>query len=205
MKKITLLLLLSGFNFAVLAAPLSFDFKDPKGVNNVVFKTDAPLESINGTATGISGMVTFDPADPGSLKGKIVVDAASLHVPNPTMQGHLQSDAWLNTKKFPDITFEVISVSNVKPADNTDNKISADVTGTMTIHGVSNKITVPVKLTYLKDKLKDRFPTLQGDLLVIRATFIVKRGDYGINKGTFEDKVSDDIELTLSLAGQSPR
>ena len=33
---------------AAYAAPLSFDFKDPKGVNNVVFKLDAPLESING-------------------------------------------------------------------------------------------------------------------------------------------------------------
>src|SRR5208282_3966788 len=99
-------------------------------------------------------------------------------------------------------SFEVISVDNVKT---TDNKTTADVTGTMTIHGVSNKITVPVKLTYLKDKLKDRFPKLEGDLLVVRATFIVKRSDYAINKDKFEDKVSNDIELTLSLAGQSPR
>ena len=49
------------------AAPLEFDFKDPKGVNNVIFKTDAPLESINGTATGISGKVTFDPDNPGAF------------------------------------------------------------------------------------------------------------------------------------------
>jgi len=202
MKKLTWLLVLSSLSLTVLAAPLTFDFKDPKTVNNVVFKTDAPLESINGTATGISGAVTFDPADPASMKGKIVVDATSLHVPNPTMQKHLQSDKWLDTTQFPDITFEVASVDNVKT---TDNKTTADITGTMTIHGVSNKITVPVKLTYLKDKLKDRLPNLQGDLLVVRATFIVKRGDYGINKGTFEDKVSDEIELTLSLAGQSPR
>jgi hypothetical protein len=39
----------------------------------------------------------------------------------------------------------------------------------------------------------------------LRATFTVKRSDFGINKGMLEDKVSDDIELTLSLAGQSPR
>ena len=66
MKKIALLLVLSSLNLAVLAAPLTFDFKDPKSVNNVVFKTDAPLESINGTATGVSGTVTFDPADPAA-------------------------------------------------------------------------------------------------------------------------------------------
>ena len=52
-------------NGIALAVPHTFDFKDPKGVNNVVFKTDAPLESINGTATGISGSVTFDPDNPG--------------------------------------------------------------------------------------------------------------------------------------------
>ena len=32
---------------SVFAAPQTFDFKDAKGVNNVIFKTDAPLESIN--------------------------------------------------------------------------------------------------------------------------------------------------------------
>ena len=200
MKTITLLLAAVSLNLAAQATPETFDFKDPKGVNNVVFKTDAPLESINGTATGVSGSVVFDPADPSGIKGKIVVQTASLRVPNSMMEGHLQSDKWLDSTKYPQISFEVISVDNVKTSDN---KTTADVTGTMTLHGVSNKITVPVKLTYLKDKLKDRFPALQGDLLVVRANFTIKRGDYGINKGAFEDKVSDEIELTLSLAGQS--
>jgi polyisoprenoid-binding protein YceI len=74
------------------AAPLEFNFKDPKGVNNIVFKTDAPLESINGTASGISGTVTFDPENPSATKGKIIVAANSLHVGNPMMKEHLQSD-----------------------------------------------------------------------------------------------------------------
>ncbi len=201
MKKLPILLALASLNLAALAAPLTFDFKDPKGVNNVVFKTDAPLESINGTATGVSGTVTFDPADPASLKGKIVVEAKSLRVPNSMMQGHLQSDKWLDVAKYPDITFDVISLDNVKT---TDNKTTANVTGTFTLHGVAKKITVPVKITYLKDRLKDRWPQLNGDLLVLRATFTINRGDYGINKATFEDKVSEEVELTLSLAGQSP-
>jgi polyisoprenoid-binding protein YceI len=201
MKNLWLLAWLS-LGGVALAAPQTFDFKDPKGVNNVVFKTDAPLESINGTATGVSGTVTFDPASPGAIKGKIVVEAKSLHVPNSTMQGHLQSDMWLDVAKYPAITFEVISADNVKTVENVT---TADITGTMSIKGVANKITVPVKLTYLKDKLKDRFPMLQGDLLVLRAKFIVKRSDYGINKGNFENKVSDEIELNVSVAGQCPK
>ena len=142
MKKIALLLGLIGTGFAALAAPQTFDFKDPKGVNNVVFRTDAPLESINGTATGVSGTVMFDPADPGTVKGKIVVAAASLRVPNPMMQTHLQSDKWLDATKYPDITFEVVSAQNVKTAGNVT---TADITGTMTLHGVSQQITVPVE------------------------------------------------------------
>jgi polyisoprenoid-binding protein YceI len=201
MKTLSLILTLTSLHFAALADPESFDFKDPKGVNNIIFKTDAPLESINGTATGVSGSVMFDPANPGALKGKIVVEASSLHVPNPMMQGHLQSAMWLEVAKYPQITFETSSVENVKTEGT---KTTADVTGTITIKGVPKKITVPVSMTYLKDKLQDRFPQLKGDLLVIRGNFKVKRSDFGINKGQGEDKVSDEIELELRIAGQSP-
>ena len=47
----------AGLALGALAAPLTFDFKDPKGVNNAVFKLDAPLEAINGSANGILGKV----------------------------------------------------------------------------------------------------------------------------------------------------
>jgi polyisoprenoid-binding protein YceI len=118
------------------------------------------------------------------------------------MLGHLQSDKWLDVAKYPQIIFETTSVDKVKTEDN---KTTAEVTGKMTIHGITKKITVPVKITYLKDKLHERFPQLNGDLLVLRAKFVVKRSDYEINKGVMEDKVSDEIELTLALAGQSPK
>jgi hypothetical protein len=46
---------------------------------------------------------------------------------------------------------------------------------------------------------------MQGDLLVIRANFTIKRSDFGIHPKAPEDKVADTIELTLSIAGASPR
>ena len=187
---------------AASAAPQTFDFKDPKGVNNAVFKLDAPLEAINGSASGISGTVTFDPANPAATTGRIVIAAASLHVPNPTMKEHLHGDQWLDVTKNAEITFDAKSLGNVKTTgDNT----TADVTGTLTIRGVAKPVTVPVKFTYLKDKLGLRVPNQKGDLLVIRASFAIKRSDFGINPKAPEDKVSDTIDLTLSIAGASPR
>jgi polyisoprenoid-binding protein YceI len=202
MKMLCLLLTCTSCVFASVAAPLSFDFKDPKHVNNVRFTTDALLESISGTGTGISGKVDFDPENPASLNGKIVLEAGSLTVPNPMMQEHLKGPMWLEVAKYPNITFEALSAENLK---NKDNKWTAEVTGNLTVKNVTKKITVPVEITYLKGKLKDRFPQLQGDLLVLRSNFTIKRSDYNINKGNAEDKVSDDIDLKLSLAGQSPR
>jgi polyisoprenoid-binding protein YceI len=185
---------------AALAAPLTFDFKDPKGVNNAVFKLDAPLEAIQGSANGITGSVSFDPEKPGATKGKISVATSSLHVPNPMMKEHLHGNQWMDVAKFPEITFEAKELKNVKTtADNT----TADASGTITIKGVSKDITIPVKLSYLKDKLGQRVPNMKGDLLVIRSNFTIKRSDFGINPGAPQDKVSNDIELTLSVAGAS--
>jgi polyisoprenoid-binding protein YceI len=172
-------------------------------VNNAVFKLDAPLEAINGSASGISGTVSFDPANPAATTGKIIVSSESLHVPNPVMKEHLHGEQWMDVKKFPEITFEVKSLKNVKT---TGDVTTADVTGTFTARGVTKELTVPVKLTYLKDKLAARTNgQLKGDLLVIRADFSIKRVDFGINPAAPQDKVADAIELTLSIAGASPK
>lgn len=203
MKTTLLTLTAAVLSTAVFAAPQSFDFKDPKGVNNAVFVLDAPLEAINGTASGISGTIRYDVENPESLSGKIVVAASSLTVPNPMMQEHLHGAQWLDVEQFPEITFESGKVANVKTSGS---KVTADVTGKMTIRGKSRELTVPVSFTYLKDKLGARSNgQLQGDLLVVRASFSIRRADFGINPGAPADKVAEEIQLTLSLAGAAPR
>jgi polyisoprenoid-binding protein YceI len=194
--------LLAGLTYGVQATPQTFDFKDPKGVNNAVFQLDAPLESINGSANGISGTVTFDPENPAALQGKITVTTASLTVPNPMQNTHLHGPNWLNAAQYPEITFEAKSLANAKTADNVT---TGDLTGTFTLKGVAKDITVPVKLTYLPDKLSARVPSLKGDLLVVRASFAINREDYNIQPGQYEDKVSTTINLSLAIAGASPK
>ena len=200
--KLHLILALISAGFAAFAAPQAFDFKDPKGVNNAAFKLDAPLEALSGNATGISGTVTFDPENPAGTRGKIVVATSSLHIGNPMQQQHMLSDKWLDAAKFPEIVFEAKELKNVKTNGDTT---TADATGAFTLKGIAKEITVPVKFTYLKDKLGQRVPNQKGDLLVIRSTFSIKRSDFGIMPGQMEEKVPDTIELTLSIAGASPR
>lgn len=198
--KLVWALILSVAPGVLSADSIKFDFRDPKKVNNVVFLMDAPLESINGTATGVSGTVSFDPAKPAATTGKIVLSTSSLHVDNPLMKKHMLDEGWMHVSKFPTIEFVVGKMTEVKTSGTT---IIATTAGKLTVKGVTKKVSVPVRLTYLKGMLikRNRVP---GDLLVLRCDFTIKRSDYGINAGNNEEKVSDEIELKLRVAGAAP-
>jgi polyisoprenoid-binding protein YceI len=204
MKKILSTAFISiGLASALTAAPITFDFKDPKGVNAAAFKLDALLEPIAGTANGVSGKVTFDPAAPEATTGKIVVAAETLVTPNKTMTQHLLGPDWLSVEDNPEISFELGKLTNVKTAAGTT---TADATGKFSLNGVTKEITVPVKLTFLADALERRTkPGNKGDLLVIRTDFTVTRKDFNIQPGKNEDKVANEIAISLAIAGSAPK
>lgn len=199
-SKLVWLLILSVAPGVLSADSMKFDFRDPKKVNNVVFLMDAPLESISGTSIGVSGTVSFDPAKPAATTGKIVLATSSLHVDNPVMKKHMLDEGWMNVSKFPTIEFVAGKMTNVKTSGT---NITGTIAGKLTVKGVTKKVSVPVRLTYLKGMLikRNRVP---GDLLVLRSDFKIKRSDYGINAGNNEEKVSDEIELKLRVAGAAP-
>lgn len=203
MKSTRLLLASLALVASLTAAPTSFDFKDPKGVNAIQFQLDSLLEPISGTANGITGTVNFDPAAPEATTGKIILAASSLKVTNSTMNSHLLSDAWIDAEAHPEITFELVKLANVKTSGTTT---TADAAGKFTLKGVTKDITVPVKLTYLADALEKRTkPGNKGDLLVVRGEFTIERGDYEIQPGKNEDKVSKEIKLTIAIVGSAPK
>jgi len=194
----------------VLATPLSvraaeqtFDFKDPKGVNNATFKLDAPLETITGSANGVSGTLTIDRDQPAATKGTIVIAAPSLHVENAAMKEHLHGKDWIDSKTHPEIKFTVTGLSDFKMDGDT---ATATVAGTFSLKGTEKPVAVPAKVTLLPGMLAKRTNgKMEGDLLVIRSTFTIKRSDYGINPAAPTDKVADEIEISLAIAGASPK
>jgi len=178
-----------------------FDFKDPKGVNNIIFQMDAPLESINGSGNGISGKVSFDPTKPELTKGSIVLDAKSLHVGNPVLKEHMLGEDWLNAEKYKQVRFQLTKLHNIKK---TKNDYLADAKGKMTIRNITMEMNIPVKITYLKGLLEKR-NRVPGDLLILRSKFVVTRDDFNIQKGQNLEKVANEIEISLNLAGASPK
>jgi len=185
------------------AAEQTFDFKDPKGVNNATFKLDAPLETITGSANGVSGTLTIDRENPSATKGTIVIAAPSLHVENATMKDHMHGKDWLDSKTHPEIKFTVTSLSDYKLEGDT---ATANVVGTFQLKGTEKPITVPVKVTLLPGMLGKRSNgAMEGDLIVVRTTFTIKRSDFGVNPAAPTDKVADEIEISLAIAGASPK
>ena len=188
---------------SVRAAGTEFDFKDPKGVNSISFTLDSLLEPFAGVASGISGKVTFDPTDLKAMKGTITVETKSLHLENKGMKETLHGPDWLDVANNPKIDFTIKKVTDYKSAG--DNVFDLTVVGDMTCKGVSKELTVPVKATYLADKLGERSSKLTGDLLVLRSSFNMSRKDFGIKPDVPDKVVAEEIQLRVSIAGASPK
>ena len=73
----------------------------------------------------------------------------------------------------------------------------------MTIRNITLAMSIPVKISYLEGLLEKR-NRVPGDLLVVRSKFSVKRDDFNIQKGKNLDKVANEIEIILNLAGSAP-
>ena len=199
-----IILVTVAISFEARAENLSFDFKDPRGVSNVAFSLDAPLESINGTAKGIAGTVIVDPDDLSTAKGKIVVATKSLVVPNPLMRIHLLSKDWLNARSNPQISFEIKKVGRVTKKG--AHAAEVEVIGAFTLNQVTKEIVTKADISYLPGKLAEITNNkVHGDLLVVRSNFKIRRSDFGIRPGEFLDRVADEISLSVNIIGRAPK
>lgn len=189
-------------NFKVKSTGIqTFNFADERGRNQVSFFSKAPLEDITGTASGISGTVSFDPANfAKTLKGKISVKVSSMNTGIDLRNQHLRGPNWFNAEKYPDITFEIKSISDVKQPG--ENKIEFKVKGDFTFHGVTKEIIADAEANYLEEseQTKKRAP---GDLLGVRAKFNVKLSDYDIDNQLIGNKVAENIEVSVNIVGSN--
>jgi len=178
----------------------TFTFEDNK--NQATFFSTTPVEDITGLSNNVKGSVTFSVNDVKTLKGKVTVSAASIKTGIEMRDGHLQSAGWLNAESYPEITFEITKVSDVKSV--ADNKITAKVTGNYTMHGVTKEVTANATLTYLDESEQTKLRAA-GDLLGAQAKFNIKLSDYGVNNKLVGQKVSEDIEVRVNIVGSNAK
>lgn len=178
----------------------TFNLQDKTGRNQTTFFSTTPLEDITGLSSGVQGSVTFNVSDLKTLKGKLTVPVASIKTGIDLRDEHMRDAGWLDAAKYPDITFEIKKVSDIKVV--ADNKLSAKVTGSYTMRGVTTEVTADATLTYLdeSEQTKMRAP---GDLLGVQAKFIFKLSDYGVNNKVVGQKVSEDIEVSVNIVGSN--
>jgi polyisoprenoid-binding protein YceI len=169
--------------------------------NQFMWISEAPLENIKGSSEGVTGAFTIDPKNLSTLRGTISTQVKTMKTGNGTRDNHLMGAAWLDAGKYPAITFTILSVSEVKASGAT---ATAVATGDFTMHGVTKRMTIPFKLTYMQesDKTRERAP---GDLVMIAANFDVSLKDYKItgSEGLVGSKVGQNIKITAQIFGNT--
>ena len=207
LKLIILTLFVVGITFAQgfkvkATGEQTFSFADKMGRNQAMFFSSTPLEDVTGLSNDVSGTITFDVGDVSTLKGSISISTASIKTGIDLRDGHLQSENWLDAESYPEITFVIKNVSNVKSLE--DNKLEVKVVGDFTTHGVTKEVIADITMTFL-DESEQTKQKLPGDLLGVEAKFSIVLSDYEVDNMVLGAKVSDSIEITVTMVGSNAK
>lgn len=178
----------------------TFNFEDKYGRNQTSFFSTTPLEDITGLSNVVKGKVTFNVSDIKTLKGTVSISSASLKTGIDLRDEHLRSENWLDAASYPEITFVIKKVGDVKVS--ADNKLETKITGDFSVHGVTKEVVVDVTMTYLdaSEQTKQRAP---GDLLGVQAKFYIVLSDYDVENMIVGQKVADSIEINVNIVGSN--
>ena len=140
-----------------------------------------------GRFDGVSGTVTTSGSD--SIAFDISIDVASVSSGNDKLNGHLKSPDFFSVKEFPSMTFK--STKAVRDANG-----AWDVTGDLTMHGVTKSINAKVEQT---GRMKGR----GGEAIGFEATFTVDRSQFGMNYGVEKGAIGKDVRVIVGLEAQA--
>jgi polyisoprenoid-binding protein YceI len=139
-----------------------------------------------------SGQIQYDPSAPSRSKVSFAVQVDSIDTRNTTREAVLRSEDFFDAQKYPTMTFRSASVQAMP--DHT-----LQVNGDLTIHGVSKRITIPVK--YLGANVVPNVGQLAG----FETSFTIDRTDYGVNGWKWSGgkiALSKEVTIHLTIGGQ---
>lgn len=159
---------------------------DHSGVNFTIrhFVTNVP-----GRFKDFDGVVKYDKQNPAASSVSFTIQATSIDTANADRDNHLRGADFFDVEKFPTITF---SSSSVKAVD----ADTLEVTGDMTMHGVTKKITVPVEVL-------GSMKTPRGEKAGFESSFEVDRKEFGVTWNRALDNggaiLGDKVKITIAV------
>ena len=176
MKKVTLALgifiVLFGSAFTVVE---SINWKVKEDAYSVTFKGG----KVNGTMKGLKATILFDEANPAESKITATMNVSSINTGNGMMNQHAKSEDALDATKFPEITFESISISKLGTG--------FEAKGKLTLKGVTKEILLP--FTFEK--------TAVATVSLFKGKITLAPKEYNITRSGTPDNL--DIEISLPV------
>lgn len=176
----------------------------------VVFTSDAPLEKIVGKSNAVAGFAVPGPDDkPAQLvAASWVLPVNSLATGIPLRDEHLAGDEWLDGARFPNITFTLSKVKDIKEIKRGDgfSTWSATLVGELSLKGVTRELAVEdARLSFFSESTKTA-GIAPGNLIFIKCDYTIHLSDFGIQHSDVGGKVSNDVTLSqmLRLSSASP-
>ncbi len=154
------------------------------------YRVDEVLRGEHVTVTGRTEQVEADVVvDNGTLtEATITVDMASVATDQPPRDSYFRSTA-LATDQFPTATFTLTD-----PAELDEGARSADLTGDLTIHGVTQPVTLTAEIAATADQVQ-----VAGNIPITFADYDVEAPSLGFVK--VEETGSVEFSLVLAPTG----
>lgn len=151
------------------------------------------LSKVRGKFTSFAVTIDYNEADITKSSVNATIKADSIDTGIERRDTHLKSADFFDVAKYPEITFQS------KRVEKKGNQFIA--TGTFTMHGVSQEISIPFSVT---GKFTD--PASKATTYGFSARLKLNRRDYGINwqHKTIPNWVGDEVEIELDLITARP-
>jgi len=154
--------------------------------SQIGFKIRHLVAKSSGRFVKFEGAVKVDPKDIAKSSVELTIDAASINTDNEARDKHLRSTDFFDVEKFPTVTFKSTAVKEVE-------KGKLQVTGDLTMHGVTKSITFPIT------NAGTRAGMSPGSVVAgfIDGTVKLNRNDFGIK--TYPGVLGDDVDISLDI------
>ena len=137
---------------------------------------------VDGTFKKFTAQLNFDPAKPAAGSAKLTIDTASYDLGDESYNAQVRGKDWFDAAQYPNATF--VS-SAIAPAGGNQFKVS----GTLTIKGKSENVTVPVTVAQ------------QGSTQSFDGALPIKRSQFDIGTGEWKDTsvVADEVVIKFHI------